>query len=187
MTPEQSNTINNFLQRKINELKEFIQNRWLYCIAFAFTFIVPLAIITEKIVTVEAERLTAGVSISFGGMVIGLIYLAFVAKKIKAKIEAMELGAARIFFKGVNGIIPFVVAAFLFEVIEKALAGAAFTAWIVVGSLAIGTFFQVVDWEVNKEYLYNLEIDKIAKKQADIDIRKAQLIAQHQAQEEDNI
>lgn len=159
-------------------LQNFMKNRWLYCIAFIFNFIVPIVFIGVKAFSIQTQSLKPSVSVSFGGMVAGLVYLAFVAKKVKAKVEEMEQGAVKIFVKGIHGIIPFVVAAFVFFVIEKALDGASVIMWAVIASLLLGLIFQVIDWEVNKDYLYAREIDKLAKKQADIEVRKEQLIEQ---------
>jgi hypothetical protein len=180
-------TIREYLATKKQALREFIKYRYLYCIAFIFDFIAPLILIGFKVFSVRAAALTPSVSVSFGGMIVGIIYFAFVAKKVKTKIEAMEQGAAKILFKGVQGIIPFAVAAFIFQVIEKALEGAAVTAWCVIACLAAGTVMQMIDWEVNKDYLYAQEIEKLAKKQADIEVRKAQLIAQQREENEEDI
>ena len=166
-------------------ISNFIANRWIYCVSLIFTFIMPAVIIGFKAFSIKAAQMSPTVSMSIGGVFVGLIYIAFVAKKLKAKIEAMEQGATKIFLKGTQGIIPFAVAAFLFEVIEKALEGAAMIAWAVIVSLFIGVIIQIADWEVNKEYLYSLEIEKLAKKQADINIRIKQLEQEaQQAQEE---
>ena len=174
-----------WLTAKLAQLKEFIRHRWLYCIAFVFNFIAPLALIGFKAFSIKAASLSPSVSVSFSGMIVGIIYFAFVAKKVKTKIEKMEQGTVKLFFTGIQGIIPFMVAACVFEVIEKALENAAFTAWCVVACLGAGMLLQMLDWEINKEYLYALEIDKLAKKQADIEVRKNQLIAQRQEQIEE--
>ena len=66
------------------------------------------------------------------------------------------------------------VAACVFEVIEKLRTPALRRgAWLCLGA---GMLLQMLDWEINKEYLYALEIDKLAKKQADIEVRKNQLM-----------
>lgn len=184
---ERKNFLRNYFHKKTAQLKEFIHRRWIYCIAFVFNFIIPLVIIGFKVVSVKAESLTPSVSVSFSGMIVGIIYFAFVAKKVKAKVESMEQGALKLFLKGIKGIIPFAVAACIFEVIEKALEGAAFTAWCVIACLGIGTLIQMIDWEVNKEYLYAREIDNLAKKEVDIELRKQQLIEQQQREQNGGI
>lgn len=173
-----------WLSKKGSQLKEFLTHRWALCIALVFNFVLPLVVIGVKVFTINAEMLTPTVSVSFGGMIVGIIYFAFIAKKVKRKVEDMEQGVSKIFLTGVQGILPFVVAAFVFKVIEKALQGASTTAWIVAALLAMGSLWQMFDWSLNKEYLYAKEIDKLARQQAEIELRKEQLIRQSQEESE---
>ena len=63
----------------------FIKKRWIYGVSLLITYGVPIILIFEKFFTVEKEAVTRSVSVSLGGMVLGLIYLVFAAKKVKAK------------------------------------------------------------------------------------------------------
>lgn len=163
----------------------FIKKRWIYGVSLLITYGVPLILICEKLFTVEQETVTRSVSVSFGGMVLGLIYLVFAAKKVKAKIDRLEPGAAKICFNGLHNCIPFATAGFIFYIIEKALVGADITAWCICVSMIAGMAVQLIDWGINHDYLYAREIDSLAKKAADIEYRKNQLIEERRAQEEE--
>ena len=56
--------------------------------------------------------------------------------------------------------------------------------WLIIFSLVIGLILQVIDSAVNKKYLYDLEINKIAKKEVDVETRKQELVKERKEMEQ---
>ena len=56
--------------------------------------------------------------------------------------------------------------------------------WLIIFSLVIGLILQVIDSAINKKYLYDLEINKIAKKEVDVETRKQELVKERREMEQ---
>lgn len=153
---------------------QYFKKRWLYYLSFAFIYALPGVIILLKLVTIKSNE--HDVSISFSGFVLGLVYIAFIAKKVKAKIVDMKPGAAKILIRYVSNIIPFLTVGFLVVLVKKALNSFDYTIWAICASMFVGALIQAVEWIVNKRFLYSLEIDELAKKAVDVEMKKKQLM-----------
>lgn len=160
-------------------MKEFLRKRWLYIVSLVIMYGCTLALIIEKMISIKTVTSTTAINVT--GLIFGLVYLGFVNKKIKKKIADMKPSPFKTFVNGMNGCIPFAVTGCLLYVASNAFDGADITAWCICGCIIIGTVLQVIDAAVNREYLYNREIDELAKKQADIEHRKAQMLAEREA------
>ncbi len=155
-------------------MREYLRKRWLYVVSLAITYGCTLALIVEKMISIKT--ITSSVAINLTGLIFGLVYLGFVNKRIKKKIMDMKPSPLKTFIGGMNGCIPFAVVGSLLYVTSNAFDGADVTAWCICGCIIVGTILQTIEAAVNKDYLYNLEIDELAKKQADIEKRKQELL-----------
>jgi hypothetical protein len=155
-------------------MKEYFKKRWLDFIAKIITYGLSLALIIEKLITIK--QITQAVSLSLAGVIVGIIYIAFVAKKIKEKIAELKPSALKVFLKGVEGTIPFMVVGCLLYAASNAFTGAHLTVFYVGGCILLGTLLSTLEMAINKKYLYNKEIEELAKKQADIEFRKNKLL-----------
>lgn len=152
---------------------QIIKKRWLYYLSFVFIFIIPAIIIYTKMITVQNKD--SDVTVSLVGFIVGLTYIAFVAKKIKQKIKEMKLGAFKVMMNGVSNIIPFVTIGFLIVIVENALSGADLSIWAICISMFLGSMIQTVEFMINKKFLYFLKIDELAREKFDVDRRQKEL------------
>ena len=78
----------------------------------------------------------------------------------------MKLGAGKTLVTGISNIIPFITVGFLAHLIANGLSGFDFTIWLICGLMIVGTLFQTLDFILNRDYLYDLELMKIAVEKA---------------------
>ena len=143
--------------------KDYLKKRWLYIVGFLFIYIAPLIVILEKVIRMKpATDSQVGVSVSMVGFIIGLTYIVFISKRIKIKINEMKIGAGKTLVTGISNIIPFITVGFLAHLISNGLSGFDFTIWLICGLMVLGTFFQTLDFILNRDYLYDQELIKIA-------------------------
>lgn len=146
---------------------EYFKKRWLYYFSLIFVFLIPLAIIIEKFVMMEPVKKYA--QFSLGGFILGLVYIFFVAKKLRAKISDMKPSAVKILLTGISNLIPFLTVGFLVVLVESTLKGFNITVFAICGSMLLGTFLQAIEFAINKRFLYGLEIEKKAREKFDVD------------------
>lgn len=153
------------LRKKILKIdwKEYLKKRWLYFLGFIFIYIFPLVIVTEKLVKIKNDPLNnTDISFSFFGFILGIVYIVFISKKIKTKINDMKIGFLKTLLVGISNIIPFATVGFLAHLISNGLSGFNITIWAICGSMLIGSSLQALDFFLNKDFLYDLELKKIA-------------------------
>ena len=161
---------------------QIIKKRWLYILSFIFIFILPAVIIFLKMITIRSND--SDVSISLIGFIVGMIYIAFVAKKLRHKIRDMKLGMIKIFVTGLSNIIPFVTIGFLIIIVEKALKGADLSVWAICASMLIGSICQMIEFTLNRKFIYFLKIDELAREKLDVEKRQKELESELTAEDE---
>lgn len=144
---------------------EYFKKRWLYFISLLFIYVVPLAMVVEKFVRMEPVKTYA--RFSFGGFVLGIIYIVFVSKKLKKKINDMKFGVLKILLTGISNIIPFLTVGFLVVLVESTLKAFNITVFAICGSMFFGTILQIIEFMVNKRFLYELKIEEMAREEFD--------------------
>lgn len=152
---------------------EYFKKRWLYYLSFIFIYIIPGIMIALKIVTINSNE--TDVTISFSGFILGLVYIAFVAKKVRIKISEMKPGALKILAHYISNIIPFLTVGFLVVLVKKALNGFDYTVWAICAFMFFGALLQALEWMINKRFLYNLEIEKKAREKFDVNMKLIEL------------
>lgn len=150
--------------------KELIKKRWLLGLSFFLIYIVPLAIILEK--TVIIKRSETNVSIHFMAFIFGLLYIAFISKKAKTKLEKMKFGFFKSFLSGLNSLTAIITVSLLVHIVIVALNGFHVTMWVITGSMFLGVLIQAIEAAINKELIYDIELYEIAKKEVDLEDKK---------------
>lgn len=153
------------LRKKLLKIdwKEYLKKRWLYFLGFIFIYVIPLIVVIEKLVNIKTDPLnTTDISFSFFGFILGIVYIVFISKKIKVKINDMKIGFLKTLLVGISNIIPFATVGFLAHLISNGLSGFNITIWAICGSMLIGSSLQALDFFLNKDFLYDLELKKIA-------------------------
>jgi len=74
----------------------------------------------------------------------------------------MKIGFLKTLLVGISNIIPFATVGFLAHLISNGLSGFNITIWAICGSMLIGSSLQALDFFLNKDFLYDLELKKIA-------------------------
>lgn len=163
--------------------KEYLKKRWLYFIAVAFTFIIPLVILLEGIFTIKKgdEKVTLQLS----GLIVGMVYLGVVLKFFYKKIILMKPSVRKIILEKSTLIAPFLVVACLVYLVERVLQGFDYYLAMVCGSMAIGMLLEVIEFAINRKFLYRLRIYEMAKEQVDIEKEKKKLEEEAERKEED--
>ncbi len=147
-----------------------LKKRWLLIFSSVFIYILPLLLIAEKMITVK--HTDKNITFSFVGFILGMIYIAFISKKAKVKLNEIKRSSFKIFVLGLLNIVPFATVGFLIFLVKNALAGFDMTVWYVCISMVIGYLIQAVEYQINKNYIYELETDEEAKRSADVEIKK---------------
>jgi peptidoglycan/LPS O-acetylase OafA/YrhL len=153
------------LRKKILKIdwKEYLKKRWLYFLGFIFIYVIPLIVVIEKLVKIKNDPLNnTDISFSFFGFILGIVYIVFISKKIKTKINDMKIGFLKTLLVGISNIIPFATVGFLAHLISNGLSGFNITIWAICGSMLIGSSLQALDFFLNRDFLYDLELKKIA-------------------------
>ncbi len=153
------------LRKKLlkTDWKEYLKKRWLYFLGFIFIYVITLVIVIEKLVKIKTDSSnTTDISFSLFGFILGIVYIVFISKKIKAKINDMKIGFLKTLLVGISNIIPFATVGFLAHLISNGLSGFNITIWAICGSMLIGSSLQALDFFLNKDFLYDLELKKIA-------------------------
>lgn len=147
--------------------EEIFKKRWLYYASFVFILLLPLILILSKGFTIEKTNTKIG--FHFGTIIVGLVYLIVFARKLKKKINELVPGIPRILVNGLNTIVPFIIVACLVHCVENSLSGTLTTIWCIIGCIIIGFVLQVIEFAVNKSYLYEYELFKKSKEKLDLE------------------
>ena len=152
---------------------DYIKKRWLYYLSYLFIFVLPAAMIIVKTFSIEPN--TDKVTISLLGFIIGIVFVFFVAKKIKAKFKDTKPSAFKIIITYFLNIIPFLTIGFLIVLVENALKRFDITIWMVSASIFIGGVMQAIEFVMNKKFLYDLRIEELAREEVDIKKKRIEL------------
>lgn len=150
--------------------KELFKKRWLYYLGLVFFWIIPIAMVLEKTITIENKG--KSVSVSAIGFILGLIYLVAFRKKVKTYLQKKDFGFTQKFLLCLSEIVPFAVVACIVYLVMNALKGFDMTMWLVCASMVIGSLMMAIEHEINKILLYELELWKEAKRDVDKDSMK---------------
>ena len=150
------------IRKKITkrDWKTYFKKRWLYLLGALFIYVAPLVIIFEALMRIEPNQ--TNISISFLGFVTGITYLVFFSKRLNAKIKELKTGALKTFLTGLISLIPFITVGFLAHLINNGIANFKHSIWGIIASMFIGVVCQTIDYLINADYLYGLELKKIA-------------------------
>lgn len=172
-------------QKKLSELskKELflfnLKKRALFYTGYLFIYIFPIAIVMSKfhLFSIVKHTHTLDLTVVF----LGLFYLIFLAKFLKKKILTLKPGAFKSFLVGLLSLIPMIILACFIQIIQDLINNMPTIdiskyLWLIIESIGLGLVLQIVDSAFNKQYLYDLEIVKLAQKEADIETLKEELI-----------
>lgn len=146
--------------------KEYFKKRLLYFSSFILIYLVPAILIFTKLLQVDYEE-SPLVKWNIGMFVVAFVFLIVFLKFLNGKLKAMKPNAIKPIFTGVRDILPFVIVACLAYVIETAASGINVTLYCVIGSMAVGYCMQSIEMVVNKKFLYEWELQKMAKEDLD--------------------
>lgn len=144
---------------------QYFKKRWLYFVSLLFIYVIPLIMIISKFIRMDAVPQYA--RFSFTGFVLGLIYIAFVNKKVKKYLEELKPGVRKILLTGVSNIIPFLTVGFLIVLVESFLKGFNITVFSICGFMFFGSILQAIEFLINKRFLYELKIEEMAREEFD--------------------
>lgn len=153
---------------------QYFKKRWLLYLSYFFIYVMPLVVISEKLITIKSNN--KSVSVSFVGFIVGIMYIIFISKKIKAKIKDLKPSAIKVFINNFLGIIPFATVGCLVVLVERALRGSAMAVWFICISMLIGAILQTIEYAKNKKFLYKLHIDELAREKVDVARREKELV-----------
>lgn len=160
---------------------QYFKKRWLLYVSYFFIFVIPLVVIFEKLITIKSNSKV--VSVSFVGFVVGIVYIVFVAKKIKDTIKDLKPSAIKVFINNLLGIIPFATVGCLVVLVEKALKGSAMAIWFICISMLVGAILQTIEYAKNKKFLYQLHIEDLAREKVDVARREKELLEELENEE----
>jgi uncharacterized membrane protein YjfL (UPF0719 family) len=152
---------------------EIIKKRWLYYVSFIFIYLIPGALIAYQTLTIKPNE--NDVSVSIVGLIIGIIYLAFVAKKTRQRIKEMKPGPIQILLSWVPTLIMWATIGCLIKLVENSFTGFDLIVWTICGSMGLGAVLRAIEFIINRKFLYNLLIDEEAHKVVDTERRIAEL------------
>lgn len=166
---------------ELNRKEFFFYNfrkRILFFFGWIFIYAIPILIIISKISIVKEVKNVNYVDLVF--LVIGGVYLVFISKHIRNKITQMKDGAKKSFYGGITSLIPVIVLTIFVQVFQNIINSLpnidiAKYLWVIITSIGIGLAMQVLDSVINKDYLYELEVYKTAKKEIDIEKKKEEI------------
>lgn len=166
--------------RELSSIKTYVSKRILYFTSFIFLYIFPLGVIAENILVLKQIEVGTKQIVSFTWCLVGLIYLIFIAKHFKKKILDLKPSPFKTFIGGIISLIPVTILAAFVQLIQDLLnkmpkLDIAKHIWLIIFSICIGLFLQIVDAAINHKYLYDLEIDKEARRIVDCEKRQEQL------------
>lgn len=164
-----------------NKFLNHIKRRVLYYTGSIFIFILPLVNVLTNLKIVTKIEASKTVSVNITWCLVGLLYLMFVAKFVRNKIHDMQPKPVKTFLSGLSSLIPVTVLGAFVNVVQELInklpeVNVAKHIWDTVTLIAVGLILQIIDSVINRKYLYDLEIQKEAKKSIDIEKKKEQLI-----------
>lgn len=164
-----------------NKLIYHLKRRIIYYIGSIFIYILPIIYIVPNLKVVTTIKQDPHTSASMAWCIIGVLYLIFVSKFIKTKINEMQPRPIKAFIQGITSLIPVTLLGAFINIVQVVInkipnINIAQYIWNTVLLIGIGLVLQVIDSIINRKYLYDLEIGKEAKRAIDIEKKKNELI-----------
>lgn len=180
--------MNNKKSLESNKFIQHIKKRALYYFGSVFVFILPLINILSNLKIITKIETSKTTSVNITWCVVGLLYLMFVAKFVRNKIHEMQPKPIKTFLSGISSLIPVTVLGAFINVIQEVInklpnIDIAKYIWDTVLLIAFGLVLQIIDSVINRKYLYDLEIQKEAKRSIDIEKKKEELVKARQEME----
>lgn len=174
---------------ELNSFKVYFTKRILYFVGYIFLYIFPATLIIENLFVLKKVEIGSKQVVSLTWCIAGIIYLIFIAKHFKKKILDLHPSPLKTFLGGIASLIPVTILAAFVQLIQDLInklptINIAKSIWLIIFSLVIGLILQVIDSAINKKYLYDLEINKIAKKEVDVETRKQELVKERKEMEQ---
>lgn len=165
--------------------KEYFLKRKLYFIGFIFIYLIPIIMIFENVFEIKEVINDKKIIVSFTWVILGFAYLTFVSKFIGKKINDLKPSPFKSFLIGVVSLIPITVIASLLQVMQELVnkmphLDVAKNIWLIIISIVVGLVLQIIDSAINRKYLYDIEIEKEAKRSIDVEKRKKELIEERE-------
>lgn len=175
--------------RELSSLKTYISKRIVYFLGCIFIYLFPFGVILENIVIFKQIKIEKEQTLSVIWCIIGLFYLVFIAKHLKTKIANIKNKPLKAFLDGITILFPITIFAAFVQLIQDLLnkmpkLDIAKHIWLIIFSIFIGLCLQIIDAAINYKYLYDLEIDKEAKRINDREKRLEQLRKEREEMEE---
>lgn len=174
---------------ELNSFKVYFTKRILYFVGYIFLYIFPATLIIENLFVLKKVEIGSKQVVSLTWCIAGIIYLIFIAKHFKKKILDLHPSPLKTFLGGIASLIPVTILAAFVQLIQDLIIklptiDIANSIWTIIFSITIGLVFQIIDAGINRKYLYDLEINKTAKKEVDIETRRKELIKERETMEE---
>lgn len=155
--------------------KEYFKKRWLYFIAVAFIFIVPFVILLEGIFNNNADK---RYPLQISVVIVGIAYFAALLKFFYKKIILMKPSVGKILLERSMLVVPLLSLACLVYLVEKIFTNFDYYLWMIVGSITIGALLEVLEYLINRKFIYKYEIflkakEEVDRKRAEDEYRKA--------------
>lgn len=175
--------------KELNSFKVYFSKRILYFIGYIFLYAFPITLIIENLFVLKKVEIESEQVISLTWCIVGIIYLIFIAKHFKKKILDLHPSPLKTFLGGIASLIPVTILAAFVQLIQDLInklptIDIAKSIWTIIFSITIGLVFQIIDSGINRKYLYDLEINKSAKREVDIETRRKELIKERETMEE---
>lgn len=146
--------------------QEYFKKRTLYFTSFILIYFIPSILILTKLITVDYEK-SPLVKWNIAFFVIALIMMFVILRFLNKKIKELKPSALKPIFTGIRDVLPFVCVATLSYVIETALKGFNVTLYCIIGCMSVGYIMQSIEMIINKKFLYEWELQKMAKEDVD--------------------
>lgn len=146
--------------------KEYFKKRTLYFTSFILIYFIPSILILTKLLQVDYSKSSA-VKWNMAFLIVAIVMLFVILRFLNKKIKELKPSCVKPLITGLRDILPFVCLATLSYIIEKALEGINITIYCVIGSMAIGYIMQSIEHVINKQFLYEYELQKMAKEDVD--------------------
>lgn len=157
---------------KESKFKEFCKKRWLLLLAYFFQLVVPFIIIL--FIVLQSKEITH-FKLSAGIFICGIGYICFISKFVKEKIRKLKEGVAKVVFTKLDNLIPLIVVAILVYLVQTCLKGFDFVFYSVIASVILGSILEMMEYALNKEYIYRQKLMQTAQEQVDLDKAKEEL------------
>lgn len=153
--------------------KETLKTRWLLLLAYFFELVGPFIVVL--FVVFQSKETTPHFKLNAGLFIAGLGYLCFASHFVREKIKKLKEGVAKLVFNKLNNIIPLIVVGLLVYLIENCLEGFDVVFYAIIASIVLGSILEVMEYVLNRKFIYEQKVITIAKEQADLETAKERI------------